>query len=92
MKLGKYVDECVNALQAKASEERVILHIKNVHESGQYIDLEKRVIYDVCRACYKIWQHVPTITDITNNHLSTLYYKSFKKAFPKAWDYLQVIK
>lgn len=92
MKLEKYVNDCVDAITNKVKEDKIINYINTlVSYPSEYKDLAMRVVFDVCSPSFKVWRHVPLgeMDSVTDEHIKTLYFTAFKKAFPEAWKVIQ---
>lgn len=92
MKLENYLNDCTEAIEKKFKEDKIINYIKTLTSyPSEYKDLATRVVFDVCRPCFKIWKYVPQeeMESVTDKHIKTLYFKAFKKAFPEAWKVIQ---
>lgn len=93
--LEKYVDTCVKALQEKISESVIIEYTNTLATNKDaYNDLATRVVYDVCRHSYKVFE-VLSDEDYQNsndNKIKSLHFKAFQTAFPLAWNNIQAKK
>lgn len=92
MKLENCLNSCTEAITKKFKEDKIISYIKTlVSYPSEYKDLATRVVFDVCGACFNVWKYVPQeeMESVTGEHIKTLYFKAFKKAFPEAWKVIQ---
>ena len=86
--LEKYVPTCAAKLK-KISEESVIEYTNDIYYNhrGEYNDLATRVIYDICRAVYRVFEVLSGEDYEKSNDvkIKSLHFKAFQLAFPKAW-------